>query len=223
MSIDWNGNETYETHEPIGPGSPSGLPRFEARRLFKERMKNRHARIEMLRRLVAAGGVVLGSDDAAVQDLNDWFAANIEADPENPGFPSSECYSVCHDMALFLGEVMIERHPNLYWEFFTWGKKSVSFQRQVLMGLSTEDPKFRTNIDIDGMVVGSAHEVLGSQGSIPTYGLVEIKGHLIDIDSTARRPHRSGAHPRPRVPAKLLVVRRAVSARVRPPHGAGIL
>ncbi|MEP7765668.1 hypothetical protein [Sanguibacter sp. 25GB23B1] len=189
MSIDWNGYETYETYEPIGPGSPSHLPRIEARRLFEERMEARHARIEMLGRLVAASGVVLGSDDAAVQDLNDWIVAHIEADPENPGFPLSEWYSVCHDTALFLGEVMIERHPNLYWEFFTWGKKNVSFQRHVLMGLSTEDPKFHTNIDIDGMVVGYSHEILESRGSIPTYGLVEVKDHLIDVDAFAAR-HR---------------------------------
>jgi hypothetical protein len=37
---------------------------------------------------------------------------------------------------------MIDHHANLHWEFFTWGKANVAFQRHVIMGFSTEDPKF---------------------------------------------------------------------------------
>lgn len=182
MSIDWDG---YEPYELAALAPPNLLPRAEARRLFEQRIQSRHARIEMLRRLVAANGVVLGTDDAAIQDLNDWFLNSIEADPEHPGALLPMWYSVCHDVALFLGEVMIERHPHLHWEFFTWGKKNVSFQHHVLMGLSTEDPKFHTNIDIDRMVMTYAHRIIAARGSIRTYGLVEVRGHLIDVDDVA--------------------------------------
>jgi hypothetical protein len=34
-------------------------------------------------------------------------------------------YSVVNDLALFLGETMIERCSTLRWEFFTGGKKNV--------------------------------------------------------------------------------------------------
>lgn len=87
-------------------------------------MHAKPARIEMLRQLLTANGVELNSTDAAVQDLNDWFYANVEPDPKNRGRLLPDWYSVVNDIALFLGEVMIERHPNLRWEFFTWGRRT---------------------------------------------------------------------------------------------------
>ena len=95
----------------------------------------------MLRRLLKANGEDLGVEDAAIQDLNDWFHANVEAGPHQPGSLLPAWYSVVHDVAVFLGEVMIGRHPNLRWEFFTWGKTDVAYQRHVIMGFSTEDPQ----------------------------------------------------------------------------------
>lgn len=58
---------------------------------------------------------------------------------------------------------MIERHPNPRWELFTWGRANVAFQRHVVVGLGTEDPKFITNIDIGRMVAmyASDHRVPG--------------------------------------------------------------
>jgi hypothetical protein len=38
-----------------------------------------------------------------------------------------EWYSVVHDVALFLGDLMIARCPELRWEFFTGGKKNVAY------------------------------------------------------------------------------------------------
>lgn len=187
MSIEWDG---YEPYDP-GAADPSrDLPRAEARQVFKRCMETKAARIEMLGRLLKANGVEFGTDDAAVQDLNDWFFASVEADPGQPGRLASEWYSVAHDVALFLGEVMIERHPNLHWEFFTWGKTNVAFQRHVIMGFSTEDPKFHTNIDIDRMVAGYAHQIIEARGSVPTYGTVEVRGVAIDVDAVAAS-HRS--------------------------------
>ncbi len=187
MSIDWDG---YEPYEPRVVGPLKALGRAEARLVFKRCMETRGARIEVLRHLLKANGVELGADDAAVQDLNDWFFASVEPDPEQPGQPRPEWYAVIHDVALFLGEAMLERHPNLYWEFFTWGKTNVAFQRHVIMGFSTEDPKFRTNIDIDRMVATYAYQIVEAQGSIPSYGIVEIRGTKVDVDAAAAR-HRS--------------------------------
>lgn len=84
---------------------------------------------------------------------------------------------------------MIERNPNLRWEFFTWGKSNVAFQRHVIMGLGTEDPKFHTNIDIDQMVTAYAHRIIAGRGSVPSYGTVEVRGTTVDIDAAAAR-HR---------------------------------
>jgi hypothetical protein len=186
VSVDWDG---YEFYDAGAAAPPRALPRAEARRVFKRCMETKGPRIEMLKRLLKANGVELGSDDAAIQDLNDWFFASVEADPAQPGRLAPDWYSVAHDMALFLGEVMIERHPNLHWEFFTWGKTNVSFQRHVIMGFSTEDPKFHTNIDIDDMVAAYAHQIIESRGSVPNHGTVNVRGAEIDVDAVSAR-HR---------------------------------
>jgi hypothetical protein len=165
------------------------LPRAEARQASTRLMEAKLARIDMLRRLLKANGVDLGSSDVAIQDLNDWFLSNVDADPEKPGRLLPEWYSVVNDIALFLGDVMIERHPNLRWEFFTWGKKNVSYQRHVIMGFGTEDPKFKTNIDIDRMVATYGHRIVASRGSVPSYGRVTVRGAEIDVDTTAAQ-HR---------------------------------
>lgn len=186
MTIEWDG---YEPYEPGVAGPPNALPRAEAKKAFQRCMKTKPARLEMLRRLVEANGVELGNSDAAVQDLNDWFFANVEADPDQPGLLLPDWYSVVHDVALFLGDMMIERYLNLQWEFFTWGKTNVAFQRHVIMGFSTEDPKFHTNIDIDRAVATYAHQIIESRGSVPSYGSVDVRGTAVDVDAAAAR-HR---------------------------------
>src|SRR5215472_3142029 len=118
MSMIW---DDYEIYNP-GVFDPLNtlLPR-EARRAYNMLMEAKPGRIEMLRKLLRANGVELTSTDAAIQDLNDWFRANVEADPDKPGRLLPGWYSVVNDVALFLGEVMIERSPGLRWEFYTWG------------------------------------------------------------------------------------------------------
>lgn len=186
MTIEWDG---YEPCEPGVAEPPSSLPRVEARQAFKRCMETKPARLELLRRLLKANGVDLGNSDAAIQDLNDWFFAHVEADPEQPGRLQPDWYSVVHDVALFLGDVLIERHPNLHWEFFTWGKTNVAFQRHVIMGFSTEDPKLHTNINIDRMVATYAHQIVEVRGSVPSHGTVEVRGTRVDVDAAAER-HR---------------------------------
>lgn len=153
-------------------------------------METKDSRLEMLGRLLAANGVEPGSNDAAIQRLNEWFVANIEADPERPGRLRSEWYSITHDVALFLGEVMIERHPNLHWEFFTWGKTNVAFQRHVIMGFGSEDPKMHTNMNVDRMVATYAHQIIEARGSIPDHGTIEVRGTKVDVGAVSAR-HRS--------------------------------
>jgi hypothetical protein len=48
--------------------------------------------------------------------------------------------SLTNDVALFLGDEMIARNPGLRWEFFTWGKRDLSYQRHVIMGFPDEQP-----------------------------------------------------------------------------------
>jgi hypothetical protein len=186
VTIDWS---SYERYDPGLLAPLRALPRAEARKAYERRMQARPARMEMLRRLVKANGVELDGGDPAVQDLNDWFYAHVEPDPDNPGRLLPAWYSVVNDIALFLGDVMIERHPNLRWEFFTWGRKSVCYHQHVIMGFSTEDPKFKTSIDLERRVATYGHRIVAQRGSVRAYGIVTVRGVPIDVDAIAAQ-HR---------------------------------
>lgn len=187
MSIDW---DDYEVYEPGVAGPLRALPRAEARAAFARCMETKAARIEELRRLLRANGVELGREDLAIQALNHWFTASVQADPDQEGWLLPSWYSIVHDIAVFLGEVMIERHPNLHWELFIWGKSNVAFHRHVIMGFGTEDPKLHTNIDIERFVAAYAHRIIESRGSIPAYGTVTVRGTQIDVDAISAQ-HRA--------------------------------
>ena len=92
-----------------------------------------------------------------------------------------ELYSVVLDIALFLGEALIERCPGLHWEFFTCGKKNISYQKPVIMGFSqVPNPKYI--LDLDWVVSGYGHRIVASRGSIGHYGSVVVRGVEIDVD-----------------------------------------
>jgi len=178
-STNWDG---YEIYHPGVFGPLHTLPRAEARRAFNQLMNAKPGRIQMLRRLLRANGVELAGTDAGIQDLNDWFLANVEADPGKPGRLLPAWYSVVNDVALFPGDVMIPRCPGLRWEFFTWGKKNASYQRHVIMGFTQVlNPKY--DIDIDAAVAAYAHRIVASRGSVPHYGRVTVRGVEIDLDA----------------------------------------
>lgn len=183
MVTNWDG---YEVYDPGVYGPLHTLPRAEARRAFTRLMEAKPERIAMLRRLLRANGVELANTDAAIQNLNDWFLANVKADPEKPGRLLPEWYSVVNDMALFLGDVIIERCPGLHWEFYIWGKKNVSYQRPVIMGFSqVANPKY--NVDLDRIIAACGHRVVSTRGSVPAYGRVTVRGVGIDLDAVATK------------------------------------
>lgn len=155
MSMDW---DDYEIYDPGVFGVLGDLPRKDARRAFDRLMEQRDHRVEQLRALLAANGVVLGEDDDAVQGVNDWFRDNVEADPRARDRLAPEWYSVVNDLALFLGDVMIARDPRLQWTFFTAGKRDTAYQRHVLTGFDSPNPKM--NFDIDDALAGYAHQVV---------------------------------------------------------------
>lgn len=182
--------DNYEVYHPGAFGPSNTLPRPGARRAFNLLMEAKPQRIGMLHRLLSANGIELSSADTAIQNVNDWFVLNVESDPGKPGRLKPDWYSVVNDIALFLGDVMIERCPGLRWEFYTWGRKNVSYQRPVIMGF-TEVPNPKYNIDIDAAVASYGHRIVVSHGSVPHQGHVTIRGVEIDLDTvttSAERP-----------------------------------
>ena len=177
--INWN---SYEIYDPGVFGPLNTLPRAEARGAYKRLMAAKPARIEMLRQLLQANGMELSSSDDGLLELNVWFFANVEPDPEKPGWLLPEWYSVVNDIGLFLGEVMIERCPGLHWEFFIWGQKDFGYQQPVIMGFS-QVPYPKYSFAIAPTIAGFAHRIVANRGSVAIEGKVTVRGVEIDIDA----------------------------------------
>ena len=160
MTVDW---DSYEIYDPGTHSTLDELSRADARKAYTRLMDAKSGRIEMLTALLRANGVVLNQSQEAIQALNDWFAGNVQPDPSESGRLLADWYSVVNDVALFLGDVIIARAPALRWEFYVWGgKRARSYQRHVIMGFPTENPKNRLSLDIDmAVAVLGQRRVLG--------------------------------------------------------------
>lgn len=145
MSVDWG---DYEPYVPLHEGLLTGLPRRKARESFNHLMEEKSERVGMLRTLLRANGLNLGSDMRSVQLLDDWFRSNVEGDPSQPDRLKSIWYGVVNDVALYLGELMISESPSLRWDFYTFGRSSTSYQRHVIMGFAKADSKYCVDIDL---------------------------------------------------------------------------
>ncbi|MFJ3958067.1 hypothetical protein [Arthrobacter sp. NPDC090010] len=187
MSVSWG---VYEPGEIDLRRRLEDRPRAEARSVFNHVMDTKDSRIELLTHLLEDNGVTVGKSDESIGDLSRWFYENVEPDPERPGAMLPIWYSVCRDIALFLGDLMIERNPQLRWEFFTWGKKNIDYHRHVIMGFSTENPKFHTDLNVDRSVSTYGHRIIESRGSVGSYGSVVIHGVTIDVDAVLAQEPR---------------------------------
>jgi hypothetical protein len=156
VTVEWG---LYRQFEPGAYGPLQQLPRREARAVHTRLMDQKNARIEELRALLRRNGLELGTSDPAIQDLNDWFQQEVEGEPADPGAMKHPWYGVATDIGLHLGDIMIARVPDLHWEFFTGGKKDISYQRTVIMGFSwIPNPKY--NVDPQRLVVTYGHQIV---------------------------------------------------------------
>ena len=185
--MDWSG---YKLYEPGITGPVKMLPRAEAKQVFDQCMAQKAARLDMLCLLLKQNEIRVARTNPALQHLNDWFVANVTPDPDNPGSLTPAWYSLVHDVALVLGDVVLERCPGLRWEFYTRGKKDVSFQRHVIVGFTQiANPKY--HLDVYHRVSIYAHYIVAARGSVAHYGKVNVRGVEIDVDAAvARQPAR---------------------------------
>lgn len=176
MTVDWSG---YEPYVPLLARPLHELSRGEARAEFERLMFAKGERIEELRRLLEQNGVLLRGDDAGLEQLDVWACAEVEASPENSSRLRNVWYAVVNDLALFLGDVIIERSPVLRWELFTAGAKNISYHRHVIMGF-TRVPNSRYDFDIDRLVATHLVRVVGGLPEDTDY-FVKIVQHTQTI------------------------------------------
>jgi hypothetical protein len=155
VTTNWDG---YEIYRPLVAGRPNDMARADARAEYDYIMASRTERHAQLQQLFQNNGVVCGETDVAVQGINDWFVASVEADPDHAGRLKTEWYSVAMDLGLFLGDIIVNSVPGLHWQLFAGGKRDASYQHHVVMGFNSPNPKYK--VDLEAAVVGTAHRIV---------------------------------------------------------------
>ncbi len=140
--MNWDAYEGWEL--PLVETWPD-LSVKEARRAFDRLMAAKQERISQLRAVLAANAVELGTSDESIQRLNEWLVAAVEPDPSQPGHPTPTWKSLGQDIALFIGEVLIERVPGLEWRLFEGSRRHLSHHHPVVMGFDVINSRF--NVD----------------------------------------------------------------------------
>jgi hypothetical protein len=144
--VDWGG---YEAFDPGFAGAPlHEVDRDAAEMHFFGLMEEKQERKRQLAELARhSGGFELDGSDESVEALDRWFRANVEADPDRPERLRPMWYAVAQDIGLWLGDLLIERHPHLEWRLFVWGKTDVSYQRPVVIGFKVPNPKYNADFE----------------------------------------------------------------------------
>jgi hypothetical protein len=161
--VDWTDYELFApgVHAPLRK-----IPRPEAMAAYKHLMESKPHRLDSLRGLLATDGVELASDDVSIQRINEWFRANVEEDPQHPGWLLPKWYSVVNDLGLFLGDVMIERNPQLRWEFYRGAPSDLNYQNPVIMG-SSDVQGFDGCVNVDQLLAMYGHRLVAGEEDPP--------------------------------------------------------
>ncbi|WP_148281461.1 hypothetical protein [Tsukamurella sp. 1534] len=163
-SVNWG---DYEEYTVISPTRPEDDTRDGARAQYENWLAQKPQRKQQFRKLLELNGIPTGTDDASIQAVNDWFIANVEGHnppiPEAPGMLSSRWYSVVIDIAIYLGDIIIDRYPNLYWQFFTPDDENYfGYQKPVIRGFTNHGKGLMKNyvFDLAGAKGGLGHAIV---------------------------------------------------------------
>jgi hypothetical protein len=73
-------------------------------------------------------------------------ASSLKPDPDKPEQARGRWLSVCHDLSLYLADLIITRHPHLHWKLHMRGKRNLSYQRPVLVGFRNAHSTYTVNL-----------------------------------------------------------------------------
>lgn len=168
----------YELFKVYLTTHPGAARRKDAKRAHEKLLAECVERIEQLIHLVESDGVEVSFDDSSLQPLNDWFIEQVNTRPPTEAERAHEeavlggqvdlvrdyklsrrTESLIIDIALFIGELLIQAAPHLKWNFVTKPKNDASYQRTVLAGFQSVKNK-RYHVDLEGVLVGYAYQIV---------------------------------------------------------------
>ena len=168
---------TYQLFEIPPHWERADLGVREARRVFDLVMGQRESRVDELKRLLRAFGIDLDGTDDSVRELEAWFHESVFGLLGKSGIPDGRTLSLCEDVALYLGDLMIARHSNLQWSLYRTEAGNPDRHSHVISGF-TDEPVWR-KMAISRNVYNHAVGVLEArQETIPD---LEVAVHGMDL------------------------------------------
>jgi hypothetical protein len=152
-----------------------------------------------LKGLLGRNGLSVEFNEKDLQNVNDWFVENVETCERNPNRLENFWYSVIHDLSVFIGEMIISRHPDLRWEFFVGRNKDISYQYPVIMGFDNI-PEVKMEMNISVALVTYANRVV-RQLPVPSdyfVSLVDQATKLLQIGRQQQLSERPSLRRGPR-------------------------
>lgn len=135
------------------------LSREEAVLAYDWFISNIPIRLEQLFRLLALDGIELNFTEDSLKRLHDWFfELVVEERRLGNSTPSSELFSVCNDIGIYLSEFVIRSANKVKWLLFVKDKSGLSYQRPVITGFDVKNRDYY--IDFDYLVCQYAFRIL---------------------------------------------------------------
>lgn len=140
----------YTIFDPLVDRPLHEVSREEAKIAFDHFIKSIPERIAQISRLAGLDESLAPSEDQ-LPLLSRWFPNFLDAqkvDSESVELPPPIVFSVCNDIAMYLGELLVSNYENLRWKMITSPKSDVSYQRPAVVGFQSV-PNKRYNVDFD--------------------------------------------------------------------------
>lgn len=150
---------TYEIFDPKVDRPLHELTRSEARRHFEHHLLSISDRINELKKLTEIAGIKLDFTKASIEKLDYWFPKEIKPNIERPQEPDKKSFSICNDVAIYLGESIRKKSNWIEWSLNTLRKSDISYHRPVLTNFRKIKNK-NYNIDLDIVLCQYAHRIL---------------------------------------------------------------
>lgn len=143
--------ENYEIFDPGVDKPLSEVTRAEAEQHFQLHLASLKERLDELKKLVEASRIQLDYSDASLDRLDEWFPSVVEEFGIEESWPTPETFSLCNDLAVYLGEHLRRHGRNLEWRMQTGNKRDMAYQRPVIGGFSQTKDSFYC-VDFDDML-----------------------------------------------------------------------
>jgi len=152
--------EEYNIFEPGVSAPLHTLSRIIAREHFDHVMSSYESRMFELSRITKSSNIDLDLSCGSIAKLNK-FLIKLASEKNNSIDPDVIVFSVCNDIALYLGKYVISLVEGVKWELLTKPKSDLRYHRPVLKGFRKKRKDYY--IDYDLLLCQYAYRIMDNE------------------------------------------------------------